>query len=143
MLRRGVHGPVEEAVGHDGVGAVLCQEPVEGLPKQLDRLEELVSVGIEVEGRHGLDAGGQPDVREGHDGDVDGQGAIGAAGGLVGAVHRRADDRGVHGGGEDGALDAAGGEERGHVGGRDEVPRHQEREEEHAQRLLLTFDRHG
>jgi len=95
VLCRGVRGPVEEAVGHDGVGAVLRQEPVEGLPEQLERLEELLAVGIGVECRSGLDAGGQPDVREGHDGDVDGQGAIGAAGGLVGAVHRRADDRGV------------------------------------------------
>jgi hypothetical protein len=31
MLRGGVGGPVEEIVGHDGVGAILRQEPVERL----------------------------------------------------------------------------------------------------------------
>uniref|UniRef100_A0A8R7RBG8 Uncharacterized protein n=1 Tax=Triticum urartu TaxID=4572 RepID=A0A8R7RBG8_TRIUA len=139
-LRGGVDGPVEEAVGHDGVGAVVGQEPVEGLPEKPDRLVELVAVVLGREGRAVLDARREPDVWEGHDGDVDGRGAS-AGEGVVGPVDGRADDSGVDGRGEDGAPDAAAGEERGHVGDRDEVAGRQEREEEDMQRLVA--DSHG
>ncbi|XBH95361.1 hypothetical protein VPH35_085929 [Triticum aestivum] len=131
---------MEEAVGHDGVGAVVGEEPVERLPEQSRRVEELVAVVLGRERRAVLDARREPDVGERHDGDVDGR-AAGAGEGVVGAVDGGADDGGVDGRGEDGALHAAAGEERGHVSDRDEVAGRQERKEEDVQRLLP--DSHG
>jgi hypothetical protein len=103
-------------------------------------VEELVTVGLRLQHQRALDARREPHVGEGRDGDVDGRGVVGSA---VAAVDYRADHGSVHGGGEDGALDAAGGEERGHVGCRDEMARRQEGEEEDVHRLLLIIDGHG
>ena len=61
----------------------------------------------------------------------------GAEIGVVGMVDGRTDDVGVDGRGEDGAPGAAGGEHRGHVGDRKEVPRREEGEEEDLQRLMF------
>ena len=59
--------------------------------------------------------------------------------GVVGAVDGWTDDVGVDGRGEDGAPGAAGGEQRGHAGDRNEVPRGEAREEEEVQGLLLRL----
>ncbi|KAK3161381.1 hypothetical protein QOZ80_1BG0076370 [Eleusine coracana subsp. coracana] len=144
VRRRGVHGPGEEAVGDDRVGAVRGQERVERVAEELDRVEELVAVVLRVERGTALYAWGEPHVGEGDHEEVDGWGGGAEEEPGVGAVHGRADHGGVHGGGQDGALDAARGEERGHVGRRDHVARRQEGEEEDVHGALLAIFRgHG
>ncbi|KAJ6797208.1 scopoletin glucosyltransferase-like [Iris pallida] len=134
-LSRSIVGPWEERVGHDAVGEELSQDPVELFAKpgyHIEELEEQVQGG---DGRDVLAPFGQAGARrEGDEPEADHWVA-----GAVGPRDERLHEGRVRGGGEDGGLDAAHGEELGHVERREDVALAHEGEEEHAEATTVAF----
>ncbi|KAJ6838728.1 scopoletin glucosyltransferase-like [Iris pallida] len=138
-LSRSIVGPREEPVGHDAVGEELSQDPVELLAKPGYRIEELEDQRGPVpegDGREVLAPFGQAGVRR--EGDEPEAHRIGGERG-VGPREERLHEGRVRGGGEDGGLDAAHGEELGHVERREDVAWGHQGEEEHAETTTVAF----
>ncbi|KAJ6838714.1 scopoletin glucosyltransferase-like [Iris pallida] len=137
-LGRGVVSPREEHVRDDAVREEVSEDEVERLaepPRGVDEGRHF----CRRDGGQVLAAGGKAGVRR--EGDEEEPHRLGDRP-VIGAVEERLDEVRVRRGGEDAGLDAAHGEELGHVEHREHVALGHEREEEHAETTPEAFRGH-